>query len=199
MKYQNDIVMTRLEHQVLTASEQFILFKGKRRCGKTESGVLWTIYNAVNTDCTVWIIAPNRNRLRYILERIKTYCFESKQDVLVKINMLHYLEVTFKPYDSKVYFITPNDLFDVFPQGRKPADFIFIDDPEVYSPEEQKKYHKELRFEVLSRHGNPKVLITYTPIRAKDRLSALWSVTKNKPNWKRIEGVYDDIKTRSIL
>ena len=190
MVYKNNFQMTQTEHNVLTSSEQFILLKGDRRCGKTESGVLWTIYNAVNFNCTTWIIAPDRKRLFFISNRIKEYCISSKQDVLAKINKQYYFEMTFNPFGSKVYFITPYDLFDVFPQGRKPADFIFIDDPEIYSPKEQRKFHKELKFKVLSHVGNPKVLITYTPVRLKDRLAALWTVTKNKSNWKRIEGSF---------
>lgn len=178
--------LTPFEKKIYSSHKPYILAKGTRRCGKSFIGSIWVAMKAYTEKCTVWVMAPDIKRLQFIFEDIRRFTCKANISLIKSINKQRYFEIILEPYDSRIYFITDQDLFGVFPKGRIPPDFIYMDDVDCYSKAELRRIHRQLRKEIGSRGGNPNILITYSLVRQHDRLQALWTVAKNKDTWECI-------------
>lgn len=194
--YGNIVTADQLRKDVWFSHKQFKLVKAKRRMGKTFSGDCWSFGNSIKQKCVVWVVTPISKMFETHLHNIKVIAEKCNLNSIKSINRRCCLEITFEPYNSKLYMITAKDLFGTFPKGREVPDYIFIDDAECYSNKELRQIHYKLKEELSVRNGNPTVLIAYTPVRKMDRLQALWKVANYKDNWDRFETFKGDVNER---
>lgn len=185
--YGNIATADQLRKDVWSSHKQFKLIKGRRAIGKTYSGDSWCFGRCILEHCNVWIITPIFKDCEHHIANVKTIAKSCKNNPILSINKRNGIVITFQPYNSRLYMIGMKDLFGTFPIGREVPDYIFIDDGERYEDKELRKIHRKLQEIMITRNGNPTVLIAYTPVRKMDRLQALWKVANYKDNWDRFE------------